>query len=96
MQTLPRKVRATKEPGTKDGLGFATPAAEEPHDAEFDKPLGLCALLAHPAMRALVTSNAAFDFFCRGHEVVFVLYAYTPVPLGGLGFPVRPLSLRAR
>ncbi|KAF7984624.1 hypothetical protein HWV62_12843 [Athelia sp. TMB] len=92
--TLPSKVRASKKPVANDSSGFATSAAEEPHDAELDKPLGLGALLAHPAMRALVTSNAAFDFLCRGHEVVFVLYAYTPVPLGGLGFPVRSFSSR--
>ena len=93
-QTLPSKVRAAKKRADKDRSGSATPVdvAGEADDAESDKPLGMRALLADPAMRALVTSNAGLSFLCTGYEVVFVLYAYTAVPLGGLGFPARQIG----
>ncbi|KAF7984626.1 hypothetical protein HWV62_12847 [Athelia sp. TMB] len=95
-ETLPSKVRAAKlkERAAKDRSGSVTPVdvAEVAYDAESDKPLGMRALLANPAMRALVTSNAGLSFLCTGYEVVFVLYAYTAVPLGGLGFPARQIG----
>ncbi|KAF7974721.1 hypothetical protein HWV62_11385 [Athelia sp. TMB] len=76
-ETLPSKVRASK--GHKGN--------EEGPESSSEKPLGMRAILANPAIFALVTSSAGVSFLFTGFEVVFVLYSYTSVPNGGLGFP---------
>ncbi|KAF8184892.1 hypothetical protein K438DRAFT_1837053 [Mycena galopus ATCC 62051] len=42
-------------------------------------------LLTIPVIRALTLSGHALNFITTAFDVVFVLYAYTPVEMGGLG-----------
>jgi hypothetical protein len=41
-----------------------------------------------PVIRALALSGLALNFITTAFDVVFVLYAYTAVETGGLGFTV--------
>ncbi|KAG9308880.1 major facilitator superfamily domain-containing protein [Chiua virens] len=43
------------------------------------------ALLAIPALRALILSGLALSFLASAFDVVFTLFCYTPVDAGGLG-----------
>jgi hypothetical protein len=52
-------------------------------------------LLAIPVIRALTLSGFALDFISSAFNVVFVLFAYTAVEAGGLGFTVINQSASA-
>ncbi|KAF7985907.1 hypothetical protein HWV62_43808 [Athelia sp. TMB] len=51
------------------------------------EPVGMKTLLSMPIMFALSGSAFAFSFLSVTFEVIFVLYSYTAVLDGGLGFP---------
>jgi len=51
--------------------------------------VGMFALLAIPTVRALTASGFALSFLAGAFDVVFVLFCYSPISTGGLGFPVR-------
>lgn len=52
------------------------------------KQVGIRELLAMPVMFALCGSAFAMSFLSTTFEVIFILYSYTAVLDGGLGFPV--------
>ncbi|KZP29862.1 MFS general substrate transporter [Athelia psychrophila] len=83
-ETLPRKIRAYRKLS-------ATPDPETQSHAHVES-LGIKALLSNPAMYAISTSNFGLSFLAMGFEVIFVLYSYTPVPLGGLGLPAKQIG----
>ena len=51
-------------------------------------PLSAWQLLAIPSLRSLVISGFALSFVSTAFDTVFVLFAYTPIKAGGLGFNV--------
>ncbi|KZP15745.1 MFS general substrate transporter [Athelia psychrophila] len=83
-ETLPSKVRANRKLS-------ATPVPEtQPH--MHAEPLGIRELLSNPTIFAISMSSFWLSFLWLGSEVVFVLYSYTPVPHGGLGFPAKQIG----
>lgn len=53
-------------------------------------------LLAKPHVRAVLSSGFMFSFLGVGFEVVFVLYSYTRIDLGGMGRSVRLRTFECR
>lgn len=51
-------------------------------------------LLSKPHVRAVLSAGFMFSFLGVGTDVVFVLYSYTRVDLGGMGRSVRLASCR--
>jgi hypothetical protein len=49
---------------------------------------GIKALLQIPVIRALSASGCALSFISTSFDVVFVLFAYSPINAGGLAMPV--------
>jgi len=49
-------------------------------------------LLAVPIIRALCASGCALSFISAAFDVLFVLFCYTPVVSGGLGFSVSLIT----
>ncbi|KAJ7464027.1 major facilitator superfamily domain-containing protein [Mycena latifolia] len=78
-ETLPSK--RTNVP--RDG------AATAPSDA---RTMGILELLAIPNVRAISASSTALAFLDVGFSVVFVLFCYTPIKTGGLGFSAREIG----
>ncbi|EIN05822.1 MFS general substrate transporter [Punctularia strigosozonata HHB-11173 SS5] len=68
------------------------PASSAPHgfpggpEDRAAKPPSAWSLLGIPALRALCLSGAALSFAATAFDVVFVLFCYTPLQSGGLGF----------
>ena len=58
-------------------------------------PLSARQLFAIPFLRSLIISGFALSFVSTAFDAVFVLFAYTPVEVGGLGFSVRIESRRS-
>jgi len=52
-------------------------------------PLSARQLLAIPFLQSLIISAFALAFIATAFDTVFVLFAYTPIEVGGLGFSVR-------
>lgn len=52
------------------------------------QPRSICELLSDPVIRAIGGSGFALAFLAGGHEVIFVLYCFSSIENGGLGFPV--------
>jgi hypothetical protein len=48
-------------------------------------------LLSVPSIRTLAWSSFAMSFLGTAYTVVFILFCYTPIDKGGLGFSVRNL-----
>ncbi|KAL0947387.1 hypothetical protein HGRIS_013502 [Hohenbuehelia grisea] len=59
----------------------------------IDKPLGVKQLLTFPVIRALCVSGFILSFITTAFDVLFVLFCYTPVQSGGLGFSVSSLLI---
>ncbi|KAF8299928.1 MFS general substrate transporter [Clavulina sp. PMI_390] len=57
--------------------------AETPKEEK--KPVTVFDLLARPHIRAVLASGAMFSFLGVGFDVIFTLYSYTLVRLGGMG-----------
>ncbi|KAJ7871414.1 major facilitator superfamily domain-containing protein [Mycena olivaceomarginata] len=57
------------------------------------RPPTFAELLALPVIRALALSGLALNFITTAFDVVFVLYAYTAVETGGLGFTASQIGL---
>ena len=57
-------------------------------------PLSARQLFAIPFLQSLIISGFALSFVSTAFDTVFVLFAYTPVEVGGLGFSVRIGSRR--
>lgn len=86
LQTLPSKRLARQQSITS--LQQSTTSLYTDISPRHSEQLGVKALLASPAMFALCWSGFALSFLAAGFEVIFVLYSYTAVQNGGLGFPV--------
>ena len=52
-------------------------------------PLSARELFAIPFLRSLIISGFALSFISAAFDAVFVLFAYTPIEVGGLAFSVR-------
>lgn len=52
-------------------------------------PLSARELFAIPFLRSLIISGFALSFVSGAFDAVFVLFAYTPIEVGGLAFSVR-------
>ncbi|TFK29796.1 major facilitator superfamily multidrug-resistance, DHA1 sub-family [Coprinopsis marcescibilis] len=57
-----------------------------------EKRVSLRNLLSDRIIRALCTSGCAMSFLSTAFEVLFVLFCYTPVSQGGLGFPITSIG----
>ena len=57
-------------------------------------PLSARELLAIPFLRSLIISGFALSFVSAAFDAVFVLFAYSPIEVGGLAFSVRVGSRR--
>ena len=81
-QTLPPKGNETlKQPEEVISYGsMSAPPATT--------PLSAWQLLTIPSLRSLIISGFALAFVSTAFETVFVLFAYTPIKAGGLGFNV--------
>lgn len=58
-----------------------------------DSDVGMFSLLAIPVVRALAISSLALSFLSSSFDVVFVLFCYSPITTGGLGYSVGVLHL---
>lgn len=79
--TIPKGARATESYGATDTQHDALSA---PHSTS------VASLLSDPVIRALSTSGFALCFIATAFDVVFVLFCYSPIHVGGLAFSVRP------
>ncbi|KAJ7724068.1 major facilitator superfamily domain-containing protein [Mycena maculata] len=61
-------------------------------DATPSTPLTFMELLAIPVIRALTLSGFALNFISTAFDVVFVLFCYTSVETGGLGFSATQIG----
>ena len=81
-QTLPSGVKKapkqSKEAKSYGSIPIASAAS----------PLSGWQLLAIPSLRSLIISAFALSFVSTAFETVFVLFAYTPIEVGGLAFNV--------
>jgi hypothetical protein len=58
------------------------------------EPPSMRELLALPVIRSLTLSGSALAFVQTSYDVVFVLFAYTPIQIGGLAFTVSIIPFR--
>lgn len=86
-KTLPRKLRSQNDYSyeTTDELRVST--------ADSDSPPTVLQLLRLPLMRSVCISGCALSFVGSAFDVVFVLFCYSSVKMGGLGFSVSRLIL---
>jgi len=66
----------------RDEIQLASPKPEHPAAAKTTSPFYL---LSKPHIRAVLASGFMFSLSNVGINVVFVLYSYTRVNLGGMG-----------
>ncbi|KAF8125163.1 major facilitator superfamily domain-containing protein [Boletus edulis] len=78
-ETLP-----SEQKGAADSAPGSTPRHASDTDASSGS-VGVKALLAIPALRALTVSGLVLSFLSSAFDVVFTLFCYTPVDAGGLG-----------
>ncbi|KAJ7770519.1 major facilitator superfamily domain-containing protein [Mycena metata] len=55
-------------------------------------PMTIRELLEVPRIRILTASTCGLSFLYSGFRVTFVLFAYTPIKMGGLGFSVAEIG----
>ncbi|KAF8630390.1 hypothetical protein AX15_002946 [Amanita polypyramis BW_CC] len=79
-ETAPKK-RAEKLRNL-DGAVFGA----QTRDLEYTRVLTMRELLGIPIIRDLSASGCALCFIATAYDVVFVLFCYTPISLGGLSF----------
>ncbi|KAJ7136766.1 major facilitator superfamily domain-containing protein [Mycena epipterygia] len=60
--------------------------------AANSRTMGMFELLAMPNIRAVSASSSALAFLDVGFSVGFILFCYTPVETGGLGFSVTEIG----
>ena len=105
LQTLPSKRRALIGEGpSPDRIdttkAYGTVTRTNAHQSAFESDAvshglvgnansGMFTLLAIPVVRALAISSLALSFLSGAFDVVFVLFCYSPITTGGLGFSVR-------
>ena len=90
----PDRIDTTKAYGTVNRTNAHQIVFENqtaPHDPTSNANLdvGMSTLLAIPVVRALAISSLALSFLSGAFDVVFVLFCYSPINTGGLGFSVR-------
>ena len=83
-QTLLPESKEVSKPSGKP-TSYGSVAAAAPAEA----PLSARQLINVPALRSLIISGFALSFISFGYDTLFLLFAYTPVQVGGLGFNVR-------
>jgi len=91
--TLPSKriVRVEKSRSLSPAASYGTmDSAEQP--LKLSEPYGMKALLSKPVIRALCGSGFALSFLAGGFEVIFILYCFSAVEDGGLGWPVDQIG----
>jgi len=59
---------------------------------DTDPNTGMFALLAIPTVRALTVSGFTLSFLSGAFDVVFVLFCFSPVTTGGLGYPAAQIG----
>ncbi|KAF8318103.1 MFS general substrate transporter, partial [Clavulina sp. PMI_390] len=96
-ETLPSKVgKKAKSSGPTEVETVMDPSSTEPEAPAAPappKPKGeLASLLARWEILSLVCSGFVFHFLGAGFEVVFVLYSYTQVKLGGMGLSPQSIG----
>lgn len=90
-QTLPSKRRICnpRRDYTFPNASESTDAVEAP--LQPPRPLSMTELLSIPRIRALCASGCVLSFIATAFDVVFVLFCYSPIQTGGLGFSVSLL-----
>lgn len=94
--TLPPGARATGEiidPSEASTLTLVGADPQpQPNEVKVTKGM-LMTLLSSPHVRALLASGFMFNLLGVGLEVVFILYSYTSIDLGGMGRSVCDTAL---
>ncbi|KII88700.1 hypothetical protein PLICRDRAFT_110564 [Plicaturopsis crispa FD-325 SS-3] len=89
-ETLPSK-RSTKSEKKKSPSLYGS-VEDSNTTVVRSEPANFKSLLSIPAIFALSASGAALSFICTGFDVVFVLFCYSPVHAGGLGFSTSQIG----
>lgn len=83
---LPEAKEASKHSGETTSYGsIVAPAPAE-------APLSAGQLIRVPALQSLIISGFALSFISFGYDTLFLLFAYTPVQVGGLGFNASQIA----
>ncbi|KAF8969916.1 major facilitator superfamily domain-containing protein [Flammula alnicola] len=85
-ETLPSK--QTQGPNASTRASGTT----VPSDRVRTPPTSVLQLLKHPVIRALALSGSALCFTATAFDALFVLFCYTPIPLGGLSFSAQQIA----
>ncbi|KAF8654091.1 hypothetical protein AX16_003624 [Volvariella volvacea WC 439] len=97
-ETLPSKRRQTKkekrlqQPATYGSISNRGSYDDDTPLEPPPAPLDMKELLSIPSIRALCASGCALCFIATAFDVVFVLFCYTPIPSGGLGFDAQKIG----
>ncbi|KAF8350832.1 major facilitator superfamily domain-containing protein [Amanita rubescens] len=83
-ETLPKKCAKKLQPS------YGT--SQESTEPELDRVFTMRDLLSIPSIRALCASSCALSFIATGFDVLFVLFCYTPISSGGLGFSTSQIG----
>ncbi|KAG2158160.1 major facilitator superfamily domain-containing protein [Suillus bovinus] len=88
-ETLPSKRNGKKSgsPNTSTNDDSVTTAPALP-----EKPFGVSKLLLIPIMSSLAVSGFMLSCLATSFDVVFVLFCYTPIELGGLAFSASQIG----
>jgi hypothetical protein len=82
MQSLHKKPPSDTSTVTYEGINQC-------RKDEVCQPRNTRELFSVPIIRALCLSGCALSFISTSFDVVFVLFCFSPIDLGGLGFSVR-------
>lgn len=90
LQSLPHKVKAKES--LEDSSSAQSYASTDVGSTKSDDqpPPTVSQLLSDPFVRRLVLASFAMAGLGLGFDALFVLFAYTPIGLGGLGRQVCP------
>ncbi|KAF8509541.1 MFS general substrate transporter [Gautieria morchelliformis] len=93
----PDRIDTTKAYGTVNRTHAHQVAFENTSDSHgfsssTDAEVGVCTLLAIPVVRALAISSLALSFVSGTFDVVFVLFCYSPITTGGLGYSATKIG----
>ena len=69
-------------------VAFVNDTNSSDRTSDAGSNVGMFELLAIPVVRALAISSLALSFLSGAFDVVFVLFCYSPVTTGGLGYSV--------
>ncbi|GLB35095.1 putative MFS general substrate transporter [Lyophyllum shimeji] len=90
-ETLPSKRTTNIEKGTQVHSSYG--ATDDHGTATIaPPPISISTLLSMPTIRALSVSGFALCFIATAFDVVFVLFCYSPIATGGLGFSASQIG----